>query len=59
MKKDYTAFDRGTADMYRRHNRNRMPGEPSSFDILYAIIKAGDPELKGSEDVRKTYSKPR
>jgi len=59
MKKDYTEFDRERAEMYRRHNRPRIPGEPSSFDILYAIIKLGDPELRGSEEVRKTYSKPR
>jgi hypothetical protein len=59
MKKAFTEFDRERAEMYRRHNRTRMPGEPSSFDILYEIIKAGDPELKGSEEVRQTYSKPR
>lgn len=54
-----TEFDRERAEMFRRHNRPRMPGEPTSMDILYGIIKAVDPELRGSEDVRKTYAKHR
>ena len=59
MKKNW---DQEKVEMLRRHEgfpHYRMPGEPSSFDILYGVIKAGDPTLKGSEEIRQTYRKPR
>jgi hypothetical protein len=57
-------FDREVADMFRRRRERRdaiYRGEhpPSPLDILYSIIKLGDPPLEGSEVVRKTYAKPR
>ena len=57
-------FEREMADMFRRRRERRdaiYRGEnpPSPLDILYSIIKLGDPELMGSEEVRETYSKRR
>ena len=55
-------FDREKAEMFRRKADSLgiyRSGEHNPFDVLYEIIKQGYPELRGSEDVRKTYSKPR
>ena len=57
-------FDREMADMFRRRRERheaiyRGENPPSPFEVVYSIIKENDPELRGSEEIRKTYSKHR
>lgn len=58
-------FAREKADMFRRRNsrkqlRRTVSGSGSRYDaspmdVLYSIIKEGDPTLEGSEKVRRSY----